>query len=196
MSFFCLCLHPRGIAPLLLDQSWPKQHLDPTSAEQLLCPWPQCINPGKLNKHFSQQGVWSWLMSERNGDLWLQTDSSRMEKQMSIWWKQYNYLYIMQFLERRHLFTTSCLCEEIEMQTRNIIKNWRQTSTQKVSSNLTLVTKGAHAPMWAIGCRPLPAKCHHTLPFYPEASSLPFRFLLQEIYDDLCKVAPTRIHWQ
>lgn len=116
-------------------------------------------------------------MSERNGDLWLQTDSSSMEKQMNISWKQYDYLIlsIMQFLERRHLFTTSCLCEEIEMQTRNIIKNWRQTSTQKVSSNLTLVKKSNKGTCSnvGIGCRPLPAKCHPTLPFYPEASSLP-----------------------
>ncbi len=41
--------------------------------------------------------------------------------------------------KRRHPFTTRCVCEEIEMLTRNIIKNWCQTSTQKVSSNLTLV---------------------------------------------------------
>ena len=103
----------------------------------------------------------------------------------------------MQFLERRNLFTTSCLCEEIEMQTRNIIKNWRQTSTQKVSSNLTLVltnltrdTRGTCSNV-GIGCRLLPAKCHHTLPFYPEASSLPFRFPLQEISTRLHPLAST-----
>lgn len=33
-------------------------------------------------------------MSERNGDLWLQTDSSRMEEQMKTSWKQYDYLIL------------------------------------------------------------------------------------------------------